>query len=186
MISLHKYWVLIALLFSGIVGCASTETVQPSESEPIANEKEVVVESANAEKNIAKQIIVVINGRVKYTFTKQDTSWTGTATQFDTNNPETREIVRVFSLNPTYGWSDFEDMVQFLKVYTMPDQADIENRKVGSITTESRSYQFTVYDGEATRNYTYFNPEGEATDHWQSQYIVTFGSYLATEMNTVE
>lgn len=186
MISLYKYCLLSAFLVSGIAGCASSESVKSSESEPSANEKAVVVESAKEEKSIDKQIIVVINDRVKYTFTKQDTSWKGTATQFDSYDPETRKIVRVLSLNPTYGWSDFEDMVQYLKIYTLPDQTEIIKRKAGPLTQESRSYQFTVYDGETTQNYTYYNPEGEATNHWQSNFVVTFGSYIASEMNVVE
>lgn len=184
MTSLYKYCTLNTLLIFLFIGCSSSDkTLQPEVTPEINTETSRTVE--NSDNTPDKEINVVINDRVKYTFTKRDTTWEGTATQFDTNDPNTQKVVQVFDLDPVYGWSDFEDMLEFLNIYTMPDQSEIKNHKVGDITSQSRVYAITVFNGENTRSYMYFNPEGETADHWQSQKIATFGTYLATEMKVV-
>lgn len=185
MISLQKHWMLSTLILSLLVGCSSSKNTAKVQPESDVQNEQVANESSS-EISPDKEINVVINERVKYTFTKRDTSWTGTATQFDTNDPATQKVVQIYELQPLNGWSDFEDMVEYLNIYTMPDQMTIEDRKAGGITSQSRSYKFTVFDGDTTRSYTYFNPEGESINHWQSQMIATFGSYIVSEMNMVE
>ena len=185
MIYLHKHWVLTVVLISLLIGCSSSKETMNSESEPEINNTQVVTASA-VEESPDRMIKVLINERVEYKFIKRDTSWTGIATQFDTNDTLTQKVTQVFNLDPINGWSDFEEMIQFLDIYTMQDQTEIENRKAGSLSPQSRSYTFTVFDGDTTRSYTYFNPEGEITNHWQSQKIATFGSYIATEMSVVQ
>lgn len=162
--------------------CQSSQAVVQKETD--VNDVKVS-EIINDEANPDKEIVVTINGMVKYSFVKIDNKWQGQVTQFDSNNPQTKKVVRVMKVQPELGWEDFEDMAAFLNVYTMPDQSEIENRKAGPITDESRSYEFTVFDGNNTRSYSYFNPEGESGEHWQSQHITIFGSYIATEMKIV-
>jgi hypothetical protein len=165
------------------INCKSTENTVIAP--PVQQEKtESIADIATPD--TSRFISMTINGRVNYEFTKIDTNWTGVAIQFDSSDPQTRKTVREIPLSPTYGWSDFEDMVQFLKIYSMPDQQEIKDRKPGPLTDQSRSYKFTVFDGESTRSYFYYNPEGEASQYWQSQYIITFGSYVTTEMKTIQ
>lgn len=84
------------------------------------------------------------------------------------------------------GWEDFEVVLDFLEIYTLPDQSEIEDRVSGPITAISRSYTFTISKNDATRSFHYYNPEGEVADHWQSQNVVTFGTYLTTEMKVIQ
>lgn len=180
MISLQKYWLLSALVISLLIGCSSTEP------KVLAEPDEEALEESMTDIEPDKKITVLINDRVEYSFIKIDTSWTGTATQYDSNDPMTQKVVQVFTLDPVLSWSDFEDIVRYLKIYTLPDQMEIVDRKSVGITPQSRSYKVTVFDGESTRSYSYFNPEAESTNHWQSQKIATFGSYIATEMKVVQ
>jgi len=175
----------LLLLCIALVGinCKSTEDTVIT---PPVQQEEINSVEKTATPDTTRFITMTINGRVKYEFTKIDTNWTGVALQFDTNDPETRKIVRKLSLSPTFGWSDFEDMIRFLKIYSMPDQQEIQNHEPGPLTEQSRSYKFTVFDGDSTREYFYYNPEGEASQYWQSQYIITFGSYVTTEMEVIE
>ncbi|MEP1151485.1 MAG: hypothetical protein ABJH08_07120 [Balneola sp.] len=170
-----------ALLFG--YACQSSQAVVQNETNAVDDPK--VSESIDGEVNPDKKIDVTINGMVKYSFVEIDDEWQGQVTQFDSNDPQAKKVVRIMEVQPELGWEDFEDMAAFLNVYTMPDQSEIENRKAGPITDESRSYEFKVFDGNNTRSYSYFNPEGESGEHWQSQHITIFGSYIATEMKIV-
>lgn len=174
----------LLLLCIAVIGI-NCKTAEPPVATPIVSNGQVESKKTEAVSDTSKFVSMTINGRVKYEFTKIDSNWTGVALQFDTNDPKTRKIVREIPLTPTYGWSDFEDMVQFLKIYTISDQKEIENHKPGPITSQSRSYRFTVFDGDTTRSYFYYNPEGGASEYWQSQNVITFGSYVATEMKTL-
>lgn len=162
------------------------KTSEPNVSTPPVSDKQIKSEEMVAIPDTTRFLNMTINGRVKYEFTKTDSSWTGVALQYDTNDPQTRKVVRQIPLSPAYGWSDFEDMVQFLKIYTLPDQSEIDGHQVAAVNAQSRSYRFTVYDGEKSRSYFYFNPEGEASQYWQSQNVITFGSYIITEMQVLE
>jgi hypothetical protein len=184
MISLFNYRILILTISLLVFGCSSSKELEQVDTKPETFNEETV-ETSNDTISPDKQIIVFVNDRVKYEFTKIDTSWSGTVTQFDSNDPQTHKVVQVYDLVPTYGWSEFEEVVEFLNIYTMPDQSEIKNHIPGQLSPQSRVYNFTVFDGKQTRTYSYFNPEGEATSHWESQHIATFGSYLATEMKVL-
>lgn len=171
--------------------CIATVSINCSTSEPALVKPELSSETNNSQQSVTKSdttrsIAVTINERVKYELTKIDTTWTGVALQYDTNDPLTRKIVREIPLVPAYGWSDFEDVVRFLMIFSIPDQKEIENHTPAPISNQSRSYKITVFDGENSRTYNYFNPEGELNEYWESQNIVTFGAYLTSEMKIFE
>ncbi len=135
--------------------------------------------------NPDKEIVLVVNGIVKYNFVKTDTIWTGKVTQFNSADPEIQEVVKILEIEPTLGWDDFEQFINYLRVYDIPDQSEIKNRNPGSISSISRAYQFFTFDGENSRSFSYYNPEGELNEHWQSRNVVTFGTYLISEMKVV-
>ncbi|MEP0004454.1 MAG: hypothetical protein ABJ387_01625 [Balneola sp.] len=170
--------------------CIAIISISCGTSEPALLKPELSSEMNNTQQSAAKpdtsrSIAVTINERVKYELTKIDTSWTGVVLQYDTNDPQTRKIVREIPLVPAYGWSDFENVVQFLMIYTIPDQKEIENHTPAPISNQSRSYKIAVFDGENSRTYHYFNPEGELNEYWESRNVVTFGTYLTSEMKVV-
>ena len=180
--SIYKHHSIFALCFLVIgLNCASTE---PMMVEPKVSEENV--SEAAMDPDTSQSIEMEINARVKYEFTKVDTSWTGFAVQYDSNDPETRKVVRTIPLVPTYGWSDFEDMAKVLHIYSIPDQKELKNHEPAPLNNQSRSYGFTVFDGDSTRSFYYYNPEGEASQYWQSQNVLIFGAYITTEMKGVD
>ncbi|MEQ9090342.1 MAG: hypothetical protein RIE52_04590 [Balneola sp.] len=171
--------------------CIAIISISCGTSEPALVKSETSSEMNSAQQSVTepdttRSIAVTINDRVKYELTKIDTAWTGVALQYDTNDPLTRKVVREIPLVPAYGWSDFEDVVRFLMIYTIPDQKEIENHKPAPVSNQSRTYRITVFDGENSRTYYYFNPEGELNEYWESQNVVTFGTYLTSEMKVLE
>ncbi len=184
---LKKNHLLLFIVLSAFMACKSSEKASPSPT-PIPEDPipEMLNGSEPEQAKLQKKILVTINERVRYSFSKVDQNWTGKVIQFSSNDPDTREVERTLEVYPEFGWEDFEDMVSYLKVFNLPDQTVIKNRKPGPITPQSRSYQFTVLENDSTRSYQYYNPEGEASEHWQSQNVVIFGSYLVTEMKVAQ
>ena len=186
MINSVKYYLLIlGTIFLFVQGCKSTEP-RIQESPPVESNETVSTALNDEKEKPDKEITVTVNGMVKYTFSKIDTSWQGRVTQFDSSDPQTKKIVRVLTITPKLGWNDFEEMVKFLQIYELPDQSTIENRKVGQISTISRAYEIYVFDGKEQKTYSYYNPEGEMNEHWQSRNVVTFGTFLISEMDVVQ
>lgn len=169
------------LLFILALACSSSEKAM--DSEPITPE---ITNESTLQEQPEIEIQLIVNERVKYEFKKTEDVWDGTVIQFSSSDPESREIVRTISIEPTMGWEDFEIVLDFLEIYTLPDQSEIEDRVSGPITAISRSYTFTISKNDATRSFHYYNPEGEVADHWQSQNVVTFGTYLTTEMKVIQ
>ncbi len=174
----------LLIMLVGFAGCRSSEKVIVTPTPLPENPIPEMLDEATTD--TSQFIQVTINGRVRYSFVKTDTSWSGTVVQFDSNDPAVRKAVKTIQLIPTYGWNDFEEMVEFLSVYTLPDQKDIEKRKPGPITNLSREYKVVVVNNGEKRNYNYFNPEGELSENWQSQNIVTFSTYLINEMKGLQ
>lgn len=179
----RKFINYLMVFGASVLIISACKTTEPEVKE---TEQTVTSDLESNEPSAEKELIVTINEMVEYNFSKTDGDWQGSVTQFDSNDPELQKVVRVFSIQPVLGWEDFENMVEFLNIYEMPDQAEIVNRKPGPITPQSRAYRFTIIDGDESRSYSYFNPEEESQNHWQSQQIVTFGSYLVLEMKAVE
>lgn len=179
--SIKTYLLILATIFFFVQGCKSTEPTAPS----VESNQTVSTVFVSEKEDPDKEITMTVNGMVKYTFSKIDTSWQGRVTQFDSSNPQTRKVVKVLKLEPQLGWGDFEEVISFLDIYGIPDQSTIKNRKIGEISTISRAYEISVFDQEGQRSYSYYNPEGEMNEHWQSRNVVTFGTYLVSEMTVV-
>lgn len=182
MVQLRLAFVWIAML-AVTLGCStSNNTVQkqlveePTPTPPVQQEKVAPLH----------EIRVFINERVEYIFVKEEGNWEGIVKQYSTNNPDTRQLVRTMAIEPTQGWEDFEFILEALDIYDMEDQSKIESRKSGPVTNISRSYRVKITKDGKTHTYHYFNPEAEMIDHWQSQQVATFGTYLATEIKVIE
>lgn len=177
-----RLYLLTVLLFMSFTSCKTAETSSQTTIE--APQENAVSQDAQDEKP-EEEIVLVVNGIVKYNFVKTDGTWEGTITQFDSADPDRQEVVRVLEVEPTMGWDDFEQFLDSIKLYNIPDQSDIENRISSGISNISRAYQFYIFDGENSRSFSYYNPEGELHEHWQSRNVVTFGTYLISEMEVV-
>ncbi|MEQ8579697.1 MAG: hypothetical protein RIC57_12620 [Balneola sp.] len=181
------FFLSVGLLVLNLSACKTSEVPAQPETETAEQQKNEDIPNQEVEKqNPAKEIVLVVNGIVKYNFVKTDTNWAGKVTQFSSADPEKQEVVKVLEIEPTLGWDDFEEFVNYLRVYNIPDQSEIKNRNSGSISNISRAYQFFTFDGENSRSFSYYNPEGELNEHWQSRNVVTFGTYLISEMKVVE
>lgn len=173
--------IAFVFIFASFWGCKSSKQVADNDNNAITT-VETVAEVADENLSADNEIIVFINGIVKYRFTQIDGSWTGALTQFDSGNPETRKLVKTYSIQPKLGWSDFEDMVEYLKIETLPNQTDIKSRRSSLVSDISRAYEFTIMNKDSKRSYAYYNPEGELAQNWESQNVATFGTYLVSEM----
>lgn len=188
--SRKKTLLLVFSLLIVFAGCKSGEKTSSSPS-PTPIPKDPIPEMLNdsepepGEAVPQERIAVTINERVKYIFRKKNNNWIGEVIQFTSGNPDIREVQFTRNIYPELGWHDFENMVSFLKIYSLPDQSEIENRVPGAITSQSRSYKLSVSKNDSTRSYQYYNPEGGASNYWQDQNIVIFGSYLVSEMKSV-
>lgn len=182
--NIHLTFVFVFILIS-FMGCKSSEPVSTTESGD-AGLVEMTSKSNSKEINPDKEIIIFINGIVRYRFTEMEDQWLGKLTQFDSGDANTRKIVKTYSIQPKLGWSDFEDMVEYLKIETLPNQTDIKSRKASLVSQISRAYEFTINDGDSERSYAYYNPEGELAQNWESQNVVTFGTYLVSEMQIIQ
>lgn len=169
------------IVLSFLLGCSNTESTIKSHTSEVQSQEQVQNTEA-----VNKEYVIFINGIVKYQFTKSNDEWTALLTQFDSGDPNNRKVVKTYTIVPKLGWDDFEDMVNYLKIESLPNQTDIKSRKASNVSNISRAYEFTIYNGNTTRHYAYYNPEGELGQNWESQNVVTFGTYLVSELSIIQ
>lgn len=181
---IQKY--LFGLLFigffmTGFSACKSSQNAT-SEEENYVDDESFIDKEAVPE----PQITVLINDRVEFQFVKRDDGWHGNIVEFQFDEQGNRVQNRYLTAIPKEGWDDFQNVVEFLNIYQLNNQSDIENREVGSLSDASRSYRITIRNNGEVKSLYYFNPEGEILQNWQSQSVATFGTYLATEFDYFE
>lgn len=179
---------LLGFFFVGFLACKSTEVAQSETSSEQTENESWVDDGSFIDKEAvpSPQITVLINDRIEFQFAKHEDGWQGSAVEFQFNEEGIKVPSKYYKAEPKLGWTDFEEVIHFLKIYQLNDQSELEDREVGSLSVASRSYQITIRNDGEVKSLFYYNPEGEILQNWQTQSVATFGTYLATEMNVYE
>lgn len=169
-----KTYVSALLLF--IVGISCSATKSTSTSEELALKQ--------AQPNV--RISININEAVYFDFIKQDDSWHGNLTTY-TLNEEGEKAVKYRLVSATdSSWNDFNDFVNFLKIYDIPPQNEIDGWVPNSAQLPQRVYNFEVFDGDTTRSFSYQDPIEDIRNYWQAQNILTFTTFIQNDLKWVE
>ncbi|MGN8225780.1 hypothetical protein [Gracilimonas sp. BCB1] len=163
------------LLMTAIIGCSSSENA-------VSVADEMVQEEAQPDESISLNI----NEAVYFDFFKKDTTWAGELTVY-TLNAEGQKVVQseYVSANDST-WSDFDLFVDFLNLYQIQPQNEIEGWVPDSGQLPRRVYSFKVFDGDTTRSYSYQDPEKDIREYWQVQNLLTFVTFIQNDLRWVE
>ncbi len=156
-------------------GCSSSENAA-YETQNMAQE--------NAQPD--ERISLNINEAVYFDFFKYDSTWTGELTVY-TLNAEGEKVVQseYVSANDS-SWADFDLFVDFLNLYQIQPQNEIEGWVPDSGQLPRRVYSFEVFDGDTTRSYSYQDPEKDIRDYWQVQNLLTFVTFIQNDLRWVQ
>lgn len=169
------YIASLLLLMTAFIGCSSTE---PAVSETA----EVVQDEAQPDERISLNI----NEAVYFDFFKYDSVWTGELTVYTMNAEGEKVVQSEYVSAQDSSWNDFDLFVDFLKLYQIPPQNEIEGWVPDSGQLPRRVYSFEVFDGETTRSYSYQDPEKDLRDYWQPQNLLTFVTFVQNDLRWVE
>lgn len=163
---------LIYNLFLGLIllvlGCSSSENiVQP---DPIINER----------------ISLNINEAVYFDFVKTDTVWTGELTTYTLNESGEKVVNNEYVSARDSSWNDFDAFVQFLNIYEIEPQNEVEGWVPNSAELPRRVYNFEVFNGDTTRSFSYQDPINDLQDFWQAQNLLTFVTFIRNDLRWVE
>ncbi len=150
-----------------IIGCAPTKNV---------------VQSTAQEENAFDtdlKIGLIINGKA-YAFVNNGEDWTG-YTYVMNEDGAMQEI----GLLPNEGWEEFDFMIEYWEILTLPDQSEIPAYKLSDESFISRNYKVVIQSNSELYTYEYNNPEGNLQDSWEAQNIVSFGTYVENEFTEI-
>ncbi|MEX0843996.1 MAG: hypothetical protein WD022_01900 [Balneolaceae bacterium] len=154
-----------------------------SSSEKAVSDSDV---TSDVETQPDERISLNINEMVSFEFFKFDSSWTGILTTF-TMNAEGEKVLRSrFVSAEDSTWNDFELFVDFLNIYEISPQHEIEGWVPDSGQLPKRVYSFEVFDGDTTRSFSYQDPMNDIRDYWQSQNLLTFVTFVQNDLEWVE
>ena len=162
------YTFIVLILFSS---CSATEGLQDRNHQ-----------SGEAE----ERIILSINEAVEFSFYKKEGNWDGKLTFYTLNADDKKIVQRKYLSAQDSTWQDFDPLVDFLDLYEINPQNEIEGWIPDSSELPKRVYSFEIFDGNSKRNFSYQNPENELRDYWQSQNILMFITFVQDELNWVE
>lgn len=158
----------ILTLFSS---CSATESLQDRSHQ-----------SGGAE----ERIILSINEAVEFSFYKKEGNWNGELICYTLNADDEKTVQRRYLSAQDSTWRDFDQLVDFLDLYEINPQNEIEGWIPDSSELPKRVYSFEVYDGSSKRSFSYQDPENELRDYWQSQNILMFVTFVQDELSWVE
>ncbi|MFD2531496.1 hypothetical protein [Gracilimonas halophila] len=163
---------LIYNLFLGLIlfglGCSSSENI--AQPDPIINER----------------ISLNINEAVYFDFVKTDTVWTGELTTYTLNESGEKVVNNEYVSTRDSSWNDFDAFVQFLNIYEIEPQNEIEGWVPNSAELPRRVYNFEVFNGDTTRSFSYQDPINDLQDFWQAQNLLTFVTFIRNDLRWVE
>lgn len=162
----------------GFAACASSEETKSAHS------------SGSDQNNVpdTTSLIVAVSapgsaGRI-FEFDSTASGWSGNVYEYRSDNKGNAQITGKSVIKPRLGWGDFEQMAGFYKIFSLPDQDEIEGREPVK-QTNNVSFVFTVKRNGKSRQFTYINPANELNDYWQSANAFAFVAYLLDDFEVV-
>lgn len=145
-----------------------------------------IEEVASSEPQPEESISVSINEAAQFEFERYDSTWTGTFTTFKLDENDEKLEHSKFIPAKDSSWNDFEEIKKYLKLYDIPPQKDIEGWVPDSGNLPKRVYNFEVFDGDTTKEFSYQDPENDLRKYWQSQNILVFIAFIENDLKWVE
>jgi len=169
--------IITAITILGVAACASSEETTTAHSAapdvPVPDTTSLVVTISTPE----------TTGRI-FEFDSTASGWSGYVYEYISDNKGNAQITDKASIKPRLGWDDFEQMADFYKIYSLPNQRDIEGRKPVN-QKNNVSFVFTIKRDGKTRQFTYINPANELNDYWQSANAFAFVAFLLDDFEIV-
>lgn len=163
---------LIYNLFCGILlfglGCSSSKNV------------------SQQDEKVEERISLNINEIVYFDFFKTDTAWSGELTTYTLDESGEKVVDDKFVSAQDSSWKDFDEFVQFLNIYEIPPQNEIDGWVPDSSQLPRLVYNFEVFDGDTTRSFSYQDPINNIRDYWQVQNLLTFVTFVQSNLRWVE
>lgn len=174
---MKSYLSPIVLLFSLVIliaGCSSSKYANDSNS------------TAQTDGTAEEWIKININEAIYFHFEKEDSEWTGTFRTYTLNTENEKVVDQQYVSANDSSWSDFQQFVDFLNIYEIGPQYEIEDWVPDSGTMPRRVYNFEVFDGETTHSFSYQDPINGIRDFWQAQNLLTFMTFVENDLKWVE
>lgn len=166
---------LVGLFLLGTAGACSS-------SEKSVAETGVIETEVKPDERISFNI----NEIIYFEFEKYDTTWTGNFSAYTLNEEGEKVVQEEFVSAEDSSWNDFDLFVEFLNLYKIPPQRQIEGWVPDSGELPRRVYSFEVFDGDTTRSYSYQDPVRDIRDYWQVQSLLTFVTFVQNDLRWVE
>lgn len=131
-------------------------------------------------------ISFTINEAVYFKFEKYETEWSGELTVYTLNADGQKVVQSEYISAQDSSWNEFDLFVDFLNIYEIPPQYEIDGWVPDSGQLPRRVYSFEVYDGDTTHSFSYQDPEKGIRDFWQAQNLLTFITFVQNDLRWVE
>ena len=176
-------------MFSGMLLINCSGTKQSVDEQDVQAEAMMEVKTTPEEVNSTRISVQITSSNPNggyFQFDSTDTGWSGFARTFRNLN-DTLEILSNQPIIPREGWDEFNDMVNFLQIFTLPAQTEINGYEENPIGRRNNplNVEIEVTAERAngfTNSYIYENPAVETREYWQSANLITFLSYITTEV----
>ena len=172
-----RHFFFISVFFLAVASaCSSSDAVVSQKQQQPATQEEAKPD---------EQISLNINEAVYFDFFKYDSVWTGELTIYTLNAEGEKVVQSEYVSAQDSSWNDFDLFVDFLKLYEIPPQNEIQGWVPDSGQLPRRVYSFEVFDGDTTRSFSYQDPEKDIQNYWQAQNLLTFTTFIQNDL-TVE
>jgi hypothetical protein len=180
---------LLLLVFSGLLLCSCTGSKTATEEQDIQPEAILEVETTPEEVYSTRISVQITSSNPTggyFQFDSTDTGWSGFARTFRNLN-DTLEVLSNQPIMPREGWGEFNDMVNFLQIFTLPAQDEINDYDKNPLGRRNNPLNVQIEVNAERANgyensYIYENPAIETGEYWQSANLITFLSYITTEV----
>jgi len=155
------------------MGCSSSENMGSELAKPASDQ-------------IEESISLNINEAVYFDFEKTDDQWDGELTIYTLNKEGEKIVQAEYVSNQDSTWTEFDELVDFLNMYSIGPQNELRNWVPDSSQLPQRVYNFEVFEGDTTRSFSYQDPFQGIQNYWEYQTIITFSTYIQSELSWVE
>ncbi|MDZ7807646.1 MAG: hypothetical protein U5K71_11090 [Gracilimonas sp.] len=130
-----------------------------------------------------ESISISINEVIYFDFFKEDSEWSGQLKTYSLNENDEEVLSQHLESAQDSSWNDFDKFVDFLNIYQIPPQHEVNGWIPDSGNLPRRVYTFEVFDGDTTRTFSYQDPERGIKEFWQAQSLLTFMTFVENELN---